>query len=373
MIEQEKKFPRLLSLDVFRGITIALMIVVNCPGNDSTYNWLEHSAWDGCTLADLVFPFFVFIVGVASVFSLSKSRAQGGSLQQLLPKIIKRTILIFLIGLFLNAFPYHFDFATIRVFGVLQRIAICYFFSAFLFLTTQPRTQLIVMFILVLGYWLLMAFWPVPGYGANNLTPQANLAAYVDRLLFSSAHLYGKVYDPEGLLSTVPAITTVLLGNLTGIGLLTTASQQKKLVGMSMAGISALLIGWLWGLWFPINKALWTSSYVLWTGGLALLVLAFCYWTIDIRGWKRWCKPLEIFGVNAMAAYILHIFFLKMQLMITLPNRDGFPGNLRSFITEHLFGWASPPDASLLYALSYTFFWLVILTILYRKKIYIRI
>ncbi|WP_019216769.1 acyltransferase family protein [Legionella tunisiensis] len=274
--------------------------------------------------------------------------------------------------MFLNAFPYHFDFATIRVFGVLQRIAICYFFAAFI-LTTRPKTQLIITLILLLSYWWFMAFWPVPGYGANHLAPQANLAAYVDRLFFSSSHLYGKVYDPEGLLSTLPAIATALLGNLTGIGLLTTTSQQKKLAVMSMVGISALIIGWLWGLWFPINKALWTSSYVLRTGGWALLVLAFCYWTIEIKGWKRGYKPFEIFGANAMAAYVLHIFFLKVQLMVTIPNQDGSPGNLRSFITEHLFGWASPPNASLLYALSYTFFWLVILTILYRKKIYIRI
>ncbi|ASQ46020.1 acyltransferase family protein [Legionella clemsonensis] len=368
MTSSEKKFPRLLSLDVFRGLTIALMILVNSPGNNTVYTWLEHSPWNGCTLADVVFPFFIFIVGVSVVFSLTKAKTQGITTTQMLPKILKRSIIIFLIGLFLNAFPYHFDLATLRVFGVLQRIAICYLLCAVLFLTTRFTTQLILLVLLLIGYWLLMFLIPVQGYGAGNLTPQGNVAAAVDRMLFSASHLYGKSYDPEGLLSTLPAIATGLLGNLTGCWLISSRRASVKCMGLIGVGLLSMIIGWVWGLQFPINKTLWTSSYVLVTGGQALLVFALCYWLVDIREWKKWSKPFEIFGLNALAVYFLHVFFLKIQLMTPAPS-----GNLRSFITEQLFGWASPENASLLYALTYTLVWLLLLTLLYRKKIFIKI
>jgi predicted acyltransferase len=365
---------RLLSLDVFRGITVVLMILVNSPGNQTAYSWLNHSAWNGCTLADLVFPFFIFIVGVSLVFSLSKSLKNGESKKQLALKITKRAITIFLIGLFLNAFPYHFHLDTLRIYGVLQRIAICYFVSALLFLTTNIRTQAIIFLGLLIFYWAVMTLIPVPGFGAGDLTEKGNLAAYIDRLIFSSMHLYEKIFDPEGVLSTFPAVATALLGNLTGVWLLSsTRDKQKKLQGMTTTGIVILIIGWIWGLSFPINKGLWTSSYVLWTGGLALLLLAFCYWLIEIKQWKIGLKPFEIFGINAIAAYFLHIFFLKIQAIIHIPRLDGSMGNLRIFITEHLFGWASLHNASLMYAVSYVLFWLAILAVLYCNKIFIRI
>lgn len=366
---QKRQFPRLLSLDVFRGITIALMILVNSPGNQTAYSWLEHSAWNGCTLADLVFPFFIFIVGVSSAFSLSKAREVHHSpLPQLVIKILKRSLIIFALGLLLNAFPSHFDFVTLRVYGVLQRIAICYFIASILFLTTKIAVQALLLVILLVGYWLIMQLTNVPGYGVNNLTEAGNLAAYVDRLIFSSAHLYGKFYDPEGLLSTIPAIATALLGNLTGVWLLAHYSSWEKVKGLVIAGLIALIIGWIWALWFPINKALWSSSYVLWTGGWALITLALCYWLIEIKSWKAWSKPFEIFGVNALVVYFLHILFLKVQIMITIHQQ-----NLKSWISNTLFGWASLENASLFYALSYTLFWFLILTILYRKKIFIKL
>jgi predicted acyltransferase len=372
---------RWLSLDVFRGITIAMMIVVNSPGmlgatspgNENTYRWLEHSAWNGCTLADLVFPFFVFIIGVSLVFSLSRSLAQGASRNQLAIKVLKRTIIIFGIGVLLNAIPDHFNYSTLRVFGVLQRIAICYFFAALVFLTTSARSQGLLIVSLLVGYWLLLTMFPVPGYGTNNLSQEGNLAAYLDRMIFSSAHLYGKIFDPEGVLSTLPAIATTLLGNLTGMWLLTNGNHQKKLTGIMIAAPLALIAGWIWGLWFPINKALWTSSYVLVTGGLALLLLAVCVWLIEIKQWKNWARPFEIFGMNAIAAYILHIALLRIQAKIHLPRVDGSPGNLRIFIAEHLFGWTSAQNASLLYALSYVMFLLIIFAVLYRNKIFIKI
>ena len=352
----DKKNARLLSLDVFRGITVALMILVNSPGNQTAYTWLDHSAWNGCTFADLVFPFFIFIVGVSTTFTLSHARAHNFGNKDLFPKIFKRTLLLFAVGLLLNAFPRHFDLATIRVFGVLQRIAICYFITSMLFLTTRVSTQAIIMLGLVVSYWLIMMF--IPEY---DLTPQGNVAAYVDRLLFSAAHLYGKVFDPEGLLSTLPSIATALLGNLTGIWLLSSYNHKVKLTGMTLAGFFALVAGWVWGLYFPINKTLWTSSYVLWTAGLALILLACCYWLIEVKTIKKWARPFEIFGLNAMLAYVLHVFFLKIQAVISLPRPDGSAGNLRYFITDHFFGGVSLLNASLLYACSYTLLWLLMI------------
>lgn len=366
--DKTTQFSRILSLDVFRGLTIALMILVNSPGNNTAYAWLEHSTWDGCTLADLVFPFFIFIIGVSCVLSLSKARERGLSTQQLLPKIIKRSILIFLIGLFLNAFPYHFDWASIRIVGVLQRIALCYFFTAWLFLKTSVRAQAFIIMAILIGYWFVLTLFSAPHYGVEN-----NVAAYVDRLFFGPAHLYLKTSDPEGILSTLPALATALIGNLTGVWLLANTSKQHKLAGMIAAGSLVLGIGFIWGLWLPINKALWTSSYVLWTGGLALLLLAGCYGLIEMKGWTAWSKFFEIFGVNALAAYVLHVFFLKVQMMVTISLPDHGSQNLKLFITESLFGWASLANASLLYALSYTLFWFIVLAFLYRKKIYIRI
>ena len=373
MVAQSTTVSRLVSLDVFRGITIALMVLVNSPGNQTAYPWLAHSAWNGCTLADLVFPFFIFIVGVSSVFALSKRREKGDSTRALMITVVRRSLVIFCLGVLINAVPFHMEFATLRIYGVLQRIAICYFFSAWLFLSTRVWTQGVVAVVLLIAYWLLMTYVPVPGYGVDNLTPAGNLAAYLDRLVFSPAHLYEKIFDPEGLLSTLPAIGTALLGNLTGVWLLSRKTPQQKMGGMMLAGSLAMAAGWVWGLSFPINKNLWTSSFVLWTAGLALLVLAVCYGLIEIKRWRQWSKPCEIFGVNAIALYVLHIAVLRVQALIHLPRLDGSPGNLRFFITEHLFGWASLQTASLLYACSYIAFWLLIFSILYRHKIYIRI
>lgn len=369
---QAKNTQRLLSLDIFRGITIALMILVNSQGNEA-YRLISHSEWNGCTLADLVFPFFVFILGVSLVFSLSKSLTKGISLNTLIAKIIKRTIIIFLMGLFINAFPFHFHFATIRVFGVLQRIAICYFFASILFLTTRLQTQALIMLILLIGYWLIMTLLPIPHYGADNLSQIGNAAAYFDREVFSSAHLYGKFYDPEGILSTLPAIATTLLGNLIGAWIISERSQVTKIKGIALLGVITLIIGWIWGLFFPINKALWTSSYALYTGGLALLLFAGCYWLIEIKGWKKWAKPFEIFGINAIAVYFLHVFFIKVLAAIHIQNADGTTENLRMVITKYLFGWTTLANGELLFGICYVILWLLILTILYRNKIFIKI
>jgi predicted acyltransferase len=362
---------RLLSLDVFRGMTIAGMILVNSPGNNTSYAWLEHSTWDGCTPADLVFPFFLFILGVSLVFSLSSCLERGMSNGKIVIKILKRTAIIFALGLVLNGFP-HYDFSTIRIPGVLQRIAICYCFAALIFLTTRFSIQILITASLLIGYWMIMTLIPIPGFGADDLSKAGNVAAYLDRI-FLLGHTYRPEYDPEGILSTLPAIATTLLGCITGTGLLSKYTARKKLLGMYVIGILALITGWLWGMWFPINKALWTSSFVLWTGGLALCLLALCYWLIEIRQWRSWSKPFEIFGTNALAAYFLHILFLKIQNLVHIQNALGKTHNLRLVITDHLFGWASAQNASLLYAVGYMLFWLLIMTVLYRRKIFIRI
>ena len=359
-----KKHPRLLSLDVFRGLTVALMILVNSPGNQTAYRWLDHSVWDGFTLADSVFPFFIYIVGVSLTINLSNARALNITFKQLVPKILARALLLFLLGLLLNAFPHHFDLASIRVYGVLQRIAICYFVAALLFLTTKISTQALIMLGLMIGYWLIMTLLP----GGFNLSPQGNVAALIDRHLFSSAHLYGKAFDPEGLLSTLPAISTALLGNLTGAWLLSSQDQSRKIAGLTFAGFLALIAGGLWGLWFPINKALWTSSYVLWAGGLSLILLAILYWLIEAKSLKKWSYPFELFGLNAMLAYVLHVCFLKIQGLIYIQQTNGSVSNLRLFITEHLFSWTSLQNASLLYAGCYTILWFLVIWLFVSKK-----
>ncbi|MBA2652623.1 MAG: DUF1624 domain-containing protein [Tatlockia sp.] len=357
-MSMDKKSPisRFLSLDVFRGITIALMILVNSPGNRSAYAWLLHSSWNGCTLADLVFPFFIVIVGISSALALTSLKIKGSSNRQLFRKILKRSAYIFIMGLLLNAFPNHFDFSTIRILGVLQRIALCYFVSSVLFISTTIRVKVIIMTALLIGYWLL-----VTSYAAMHpLTISDNLVGYMDRMILSSHHLYTSTFDPEGILSTLPAIASALLGNLIGIFLISSRTKKQKLMGMIVAGLVLSTLGWLWGFDFPLNKSLWSSSYVLWTGGLALLVYAFCFALIEIKHWSYWSKPFNLFGQNAMLVYVLHVLFLKIQATILVYNNEGDLINLRLFITDSLFGNYTPLNASLCYAMFYTLFWLLV-------------
>ncbi len=362
---------RLLSLDVFRGMTIAGMILVNSPGNETAYTLLDHAPWDGLTPTDWVFPFFVFIVGISLVFSLTRRLEWGEDRAALTAQVVKRTLIIFGLGLLLNGFPFY-RLDTIRFPGVLQRIALCYFFGALFFIWTNISIQIGAIAAFLLGYAWVMTHLQVPGFAVGDLSKEGNFAAYIDRAVFG-AHLYRPVYDPEGILSTLPAIATGLFGNLTGYWLRSPGSPKRKATGCLQAGFVFLLAGWKWGQTFPINKALWTSSYVLVTTGLALLIFGACFWLIEIIGWRRWSKPFEVFGVNAIAAYFLHVFVLKVQNLIQLPQPDGSPGNLRFFITQHLFGWASQPNASLLYAMSYMLFWLAFFWILYRRRIFIKV
>jgi len=363
---------RLRSLDVFRGITIAGMILVNSPGNNTAYWPLDHAAWNGMTPTDLVFPFFVFIMGVSLVFSLRKRLEMGATRSELLGQVLKRACIIFALGLVLNGYP-HYQLSTIRILGVLQRIALCYLFASILFLWGTLSTQILVFVAILLGYWGIMTLYPVPGFGPGNLSKEGNLASYIDRVVLAG-HMYRPVYDPEGILSTFPAIATAISGVMTGIWLRFSSVQVRKVTGMLQAGLVCLLAGWKWGYFFPINKALWTSSYVLESTGWALVLLSLCYWLIEIRGWTRWSKAFEFFGTNAVAAYFLHVFFLKVQNQIHLARPDGSEGNLRFFITDHLFSpWLNDQNASVAYAFSYTLVWLAVFGVLYRKRIFIKV
>ena len=361
---------RLVSLDVFRGITIAGMVLVNNPGTWEHIYWpLGHAQWHGWTPTDLVFPFFLFIVGVAIPLAFARRLESGGSKRDLYLKIVKRTLIIFAIGLVLNGLPY-FPLAEYRIPGVLQRIAVCYFFASIIFLNTKVRTQIATAIGLLILYWLLVRLVPAPGYAAGDLTKEGSLPSFIDRVVFGK-HVWAqaRVYDPEGLLSTVPAIATTLIGVLTGTWLRTEKTRYEKTAGMFVVGAICVAIGWAWNSFFPINKALWTSSYVLFTGGLALQFLAFCYWLIDIQGYRRWAKPFEVFGLNAIALYVV------ADVIAVLLGTVKVGGvTLGGWIYNHVFAsWASPLNASLAFAICFVLVCLALMWILYNRKIFLKV
>ena len=300
---------RLISLDLFRGATIAAMIVVNNQSGVAAYRPLQHARWNGWTPTDLVFPFFLFIVGVSMVLSFQSRLERGCSRHELVLHTLRRSAILFVIGLLLNGLG-SLSLSSWRIPGVLQRIAVAYAAAALIMLYSRTRTRVAWIAALLLGYWLLMRFVPVPGYGVPGrdiplLHPNGNLAAYLDRKLMLG-HLWERTRDPEGILSTLPAIATALCGVLTGQWLRSQRTSQQKAKGMVLLGMAGIVVGELWGLWFPINKKLWTSSYVLFTAGCALVCLAICYWLTDIklrRGW--WTRPFLIFGANAITAYVI--------------------------------------------------------------------
>ena len=349
---------RLVSLDAFRGLTMAAMVLVNNPGTwRAIYAPLRHAAWHGLTPTDVIFPCFVFIVGVA--IPLSRPTPD---------RVLRRAAIIFALGIVLNGAPY-FDWATIRIPGVLQRIAVCYLVAALLFLGTRWRTQAVVTAALLVGYWAALTLVPVPSYGRGDLGPEGNLAAWLDRAVLGP-HLWkaARVYDPEGILSTIPAIATALLGVLAGQWLQSGRAPRQILAGLTLGGAVATVLGATWGLVFPVNKSLWTSSYVLLTGGLALFLFAACYWAIEIRGWRRWAVPFVVFGVNALALYFLSTL---MARALTLIHVGG--ATLQKTIFDGAFApWASPVNASLAYAVAHLLVWWLIVWGLYRAGIRLR-
>jgi predicted acyltransferase len=366
---------RLVSLDVFRGLTIAGMVLVNNPGTWSSIYWpLQHAEWHGWTPTDLVFPFFLFIVGVSITLAFGPRVEEGTVKRGLYSKVIKRSAIIFGLGLFLNGFPY-FQLSTIRIPGVLQRIALCYLIASLIFLTTRVRTQLLIALALLFAYWLIMTNLATPGFAAGDLSKEGSIASFIDRKLLGQ-HIWrqGRVYDPEGLLSTIPAVATTLFGVLTGHWLRNEKTRIEKVVGMFVAGAVCVVLGWMWNKFFPINKPLWTSSYVLFTAGLGLQLLALCYWIIDIKGYRRWAWPFEVFGVNALALFVGSGLMVKLMGLIILPRGDGSQISSQGWIFRNFFlPWASPINASLFYAIAFILLWLFLMWLLYRKRIYIKV
>ena len=473
---------RLISLDVFRGITIAAMILVNNPGTSPVYWPLDHAEWHGLTPTDWIFPFFLFIVGVAIPISLGRytggnpTDREGASSQTIIyTRILSRSLAIFLLGLSISVIPFFqftasnapdllklivwllftsalfflllrnykiagilfslatvgiigfnladynivpYNFATMRIFGVLQRIAVCYLVASLIFLHTNWKQQVGIAVAVLLGYWFLMTNIRVPGCEIATIDDKAcNLAAYLDRLILGENHIwrFGKVYDPEGILSTLPAIATTLSGVLAGKWLLrsdegqVTSDEQNlsnnkipepenvnrasktdaalnlnsslitrhlSLVsGMFFFGTVLIALGWIWNSYLPFNKSLWTSSYVLVTTGLALLVFASCYLLIDIKGYKRWAWPFVVFGVNALALFVFSGIFARMMSAFRVAfTEEGKGISAQKWLVDKVFlALFEPINASLAFAISFILFWLFLMWLLYRKRVYLKV
>lgn len=364
---------RLLSLDAFRGITVAGMILVNNPGSWSDiYPPLRHAEWNGCTPTDLIFPFFLFIVGTSIHYAYQDKREEGLTKKVFL-KILKRASIIFLLGLFLTLFP-KFNFETVRIPGVLQRIGVVFFVASILYLTTTWLTQLRVAVILLVSYYLMMTLIPVPGVGPPSLEAETNLGAWLDRLLLTG-HLWvqSKTWDPEGVLSTIPAIATAILGMLAGKLLSGEKTASDKVVWLFFTGSVLIVLGLGWGMIFPINKPLWTSSYVLYTGGIAMQFLACCYWLVDVQGFKKWAMPFVYYGVNALFVFVASALLVKSLSRVKITDGENEVSFLRYVYQYGYTTWLSPLNASLLYAITLVLIFLVVLWWMYKRKIFVKI
>jgi predicted acyltransferase len=405
------------------------MILVNNPGSwQHVYRPLQHAKWHGWTPTDLVFPFFLFIVGAAMAFSLRRRLAQGNDRRRLFAQVVRRTIILFLLGLIMYGFPDfrligpyilvivglsalyadeplfrlgdsglarvrkigawvvlvaavvyfavdfgHFQETHLRVPGVLQRIAVCYFFASVVAITWGTWGRVICVVVLLGAYWLIVAkVSPPADYAADVTGPEGLLHDWIDVKLLG-AHLYRERPDPEGILSTLPAIATVLLGLLTGQWLQSARAGRDKVIGLFFAANVAIVLALWMNLAFPISKKIWTSSYVILTAGLAVHFLAMCYWLIDVRGHKRWAWPFVVFGTNSIAVYVASSLLAKMLVRWTLTT-DGSVIAVKTWAYDNLFAvWAGPLNGSFLFALAYVLVWLLPLIPLYHKRVYIKV
>ncbi len=373
---------RLHSLDFFRGATVIAMIIVNNPGTwDAVYGPLRHAPWNGCTPTDLIFPFFLFIVGVSIHFAYHTRKREGLSKKNLL-KIVKRAAIIFLLGLFLAWFTLPpgrmIDgerLATLRIPGVLQRISLVFLFCSLIYFKTNWLGQIRIATFLLVAYYLMMVLLPVPGFGPANLEPGTNLAAWSDRLLLDG-HLWSQsiTWDPEGVLSTLPAIATGLLGTLTGQLFHEIKNPAERVSWMFLIGGVLILSGLCWDIAFPINKALWTSSYVLYTGGLAIQGLAASHWIIDIHHRQSWIKPFLYFGMNAIFAFVASGILVKILLRMKITDSTGDTESLWNYLHQHLYAsWLEPKIASLLFAFTLVLLFYIVLRWMYGRKIFIKV
>ena len=365
---------RILSVDIFRGVTIAAMILVNNPGTwANVYAPFLHADWHGLTPTDLIFPFFLFIVGMSITFAYTNKKANGIT-GDVYKKIISRTLKLIFLGLFLAGFKYDFPFfkelSHLRIPGVLQRIGVVFFIASILFLHINWKGLLGIFVFILLGYYLIMTQIPINGELAL-LTKESNLASVVDLNILTVDHMWKTLYDPEGILSTLPAIATTIFGMFLGMILLNKEkTQQEKLKYFIIIGIVALVIGYAWSTIFPLNKALWTSSFVLVTGGWASLVYAAFYYIADILGHNDWGKPAIIFGSNAITVFFLSSFMAKSFGLIKLPSGQSLHGYLYEILSSII---TIPKLSSLIYAILIIVFYYFIALILYKKKIFIKV
>jgi predicted acyltransferase len=374
---------RLLSLDVVRGITIAFMIMVNNNGGPGSWRFMNHAEWNGLTPTDLVFPTFVFVVGVSVVFAFEARLARGATRARLALHTVQRAAILFLLGIVVNSFPF-FHLAHMRFYGVLQRIAVCYLVVGLFYLwDSRAWTKVVALVVSLVGYWVLVRWVPIPGVGVPGrdvpfMDMSQNLVSWIDRHLFPY-HLYlyppdHNVRDPEGLLSDLPAIGTALMGVLTGLWLRSRKTIPAKSLGLAAATLTSLALGYLWSLSFPLNKNLWTSSFVLVAGGYSLALLTFAFWAIEQQGWRKgWTWIWLVFGSNAIAAYMFSELLPGVlgNIAIASGNRHM---SLEAYLFTHIFAHIPDPGwAALAYSVSFTAVCFIPVWILYRKKIFLKI
>ena len=366
---------RLVSLDAFRGATMALMVLVNNSGDGShTYGPLNHSEWNGWTITDVVFPSFLWIVGVALTLSLGSRLERGVTKSALMLQALRRAAIIYALGLLVYMFPF-FDFGTMRILGVLQRIAICYFVASAIYLwTPRVRAQIVWIVSLLVGYWLIMMLVPTPGYGAGRLDLEGNISHYVDRVVLGAHNYAGtKTWDPEGIISTLPAIATALFGILAGHVLRMKNSLTERTTIMFLAGNALMALGLICDIWLPINKKLWTSSFSLFMAGLDFALLAGFVYLVDGKGYKRVVQPLVIMGMNAIAIYMLSEL-LATAIVVVHWGTGATATNLQLWLYRTFFvPLASPHNAALLWAIEFTLLMWLAAYAMYKKKWFIRI
>jgi predicted acyltransferase len=381
---------RLLSLDVLRGITIAFMIMVNNNGGPGSWGFMNHAQWNGLTPTDLVFPTFVFVVGASIVFAFAGRLARGASRKELAWHTVQRAVILFLLGVIVNSFPF-FELVHMRFYGVLQRIAVCYLVVGLFYLWDQRvGTKVAALVAALVGYWILLRWVPVPGAGMPGrdfpfMDQRMNLVSWLDRLLMPQ-HLYldfggvdaHNVRDPEGLLSDLPAIGTALLGLLTGLWLKGQRAVKSTALGLAAAAVSCLALGYLWSLSFPLNKNLWTSSFVLVAAGYSLTVLTLAYWVVEQWGWgkgqsKALVYPWLVFGSNAITAYMFSELLPGALEHIAVPV-NGKHESLMAFLSAPIFrlipnaGWAA-----FAYSVTFAAVCFVPVWAMYRKKIFVKV
>ncbi len=381
---------RLVSLDVFRGLIIAAMILVTDPGTYSAVYWpLLHAQWNGATPTDMIFPSFLVIAGMATTLSFAARIERGSSRKQLLLHALRRSGLIFFLGLLLNGFPdYHLQ--TIRIPGILQRIALCYLTGALMYLGfSKPEWRFMrigVIGLTAVGilafYWALLRLYPVPGFGPGRLDSLGNIAAYADRAVIGVPHMWpwgltpgvGVTFDPEGLLSTLPAFATLLLGVLAGEWLRTDYPRVRKVVVLAAAGVCLIILGLALNPLLPIIKKIWTSTFALFSGGVALLIFSGLYAVLDIRQWRRWIGPPLVFGTNAIVAFALSTVITVMTDRLHVTAFDGTTLTLHRWAYQEGFAtWLQPVHASLAYAILIVLINLLVIYPLYRKRVFLRI